>query len=73
MIDCKDFTVADGQSVSEDLTFCCLSNSDLTDGFVVSGFLDNQSLMLQSNLSYPAVEISFQNIMPLLSNSIIQK
>ena len=77
MIDCKDFTVADGQPVSEDLTFCCLSNGDLTDGFIVSGFLDNQSFTIQSYLSCgafltatetPVINIAEKEVLSIRSN-----
>ena len=48
MIDYETMAVADGRLSTEDLTLCCLLNESLTDSFVVSGNVDNQSFMIQS-------------------------
>ena len=48
MIDCKQLAVADGHTAVYEDSVSCLLNSDLTDGFVVSGFLDNQSFTISS-------------------------
>lgn len=55
MIDYETFTVADGCAVMQDFACCCLLNGDLTDGFAVSGHLDNQLFTVRSTKQDSAV------------------
>ena len=69
MIDYETMAVADGLLSTEDLTLYCLLNEGLTDSFVVSGSVDNQSFMIQSIENVKDFSLRIKASEPVLSGS----